>query len=1197
MSEILAALPKREDLAAAMPDTFETGGIDGLDGDVLELTTDIDGATPDAGQDTSLEVAVPVDLSPDSVNSRLSEPIATLGSVSADGISQTIQSEPIGIEAPTPDFDINTPMSAISNSLAPSGQVTTPTVEEEIPGFDSNAATLQLTKLAAAGQATPMRMVNMYLKVFNSFIDQATDQERILELAAESLEEIYLGQIQKLQYNLPYKVLQDLVTLLGSDFLTQYSNLLDDLEQSTTIDFNLLEKAKTEIIPSLVEISRGHKTLTNFANASIEDLQNAIDHVLDFTGQHEVVLQSFFDDFEDKVLTMLDAIEPPLDEIKAMSEKIVTFLNDTADKAEEAANKITDTLTSKLESLDDLISGDLTLKIEAINEQIDTFLKEVGTKADTAVNGVKNGLSSVTDGVESFFEKVNELKAKLEEAVDKLASEVDAKTEEAFKQAEQKIRMLLAKISEVLESPSIQDALDQTKEGIDKFKKVMEEVSLQPVFDTVVTKTGEMEVKVRAIQVDEMGVPQKTALKLGAKVIQEVKVDEIIKPELVAIFQELRDPIAALVEELKKGVLQINALIEEFAPGTIVKGLVENAGPYKDFIDILEKYKPSFLLQPLEAANAELTELVETLDPAILIEKVQGLFDELRSLADILSPNQLNTSIMNAVGKATGELRSIRDVKLDELITTIKDTISLQKILENTGIADIADLEIWRHINYYLDGVFLDKITNALSYLESELPDRIKSIEFTHHEAEVARMNELVDLQIKWTTTELRAALTNVRSLLTNNNDRIQNLESKRKQLLVDFDDVPEYKAILTRLSLEELINMEGLVGGIQQKDDATLTTTLNTFASLLKDHQAQLENVDTVGLELAAPIIIKEQFSDPVNNMVEKIQQRLDDFSEVVDAIIDVIETLADLPARMDENVTTVLDGAADSLKEVLDSTITAISTAASTLTGSLKSSHDALMLNLDKFSPNGLLNAFAASDFEATGMDFFRSKLRSPGDDIAVFLNSKLTTQQIEMLANDGTDSESIVLEAFNGSLFDSNLNNQKPTAQASIHQKIAALNGADANTKSKYEAIADQLEKIGMPNKKYDKIRLNRLILEAMYPDQIKMSIQSLHPFIVQQVSRLYPEEVVATLDTTYDGVVNRIKAMPKTLIEDPLNDTYEEVKDTFENHFDIEGIFNVLQVKLDGMDEDLEFGLDRISFAFNQLIETLDARLAE
>ena len=58
----------------------------------------------------------------------------------------------------------------------------------------------------------------------------------------------------------------------------------------------------------------------------------------------------------------------------------------------------------------------------------------------------------------------------------------------------------------------------------------------------------------------------------------------------------------------------------------------------------------------------------------------------------------------------------------------------------------------------------------------------------------------------------------------------------------------------------------------------------------------------------------------------------------------------------------------------------------------------------------------------------------------------------------------------------------------------------------------------------------------------------------------------------------------------------DDAFNEVKTTLLDTFDIKGIFDVLDVKIAGMDEDLSLGLDRLSTAYNRVLTTLDQRLA-
>ncbi len=1203
MNQLLDKLPKKEDLVESMPktDLYDVGSFNGMDTEVKDITDEITQNTPPPGQDINIDATIPADLSSESVTNRLAEPLTSMEEITAENISESVKKNSHLVTPDKPSFDINTPMKTISEALAPSGQPSSPDISdpENFPGFDSNEALLQLKKLADAGKATPMRMIKMYLQVFSEFIDKATDKEKIVQLAVESLEEIYLGQIIKLQYNIPYKVVQDIEQLTKSNFLDRYETVLDNIEKSTKVDIDLLELAREEIIPTLVDVKRAKNTLTAFADASIDDLQKAIDNVLEFTGDGDVVLQTFFDDFESKVLTVIGKIKEPVTAIKDMAVQISTFLTNAAQKAEEAADKVSDTIADKLQTADKFISGDLTNKITEVNKKINDFLDEIGNKADSALGTAKGGLSSVTNGVEDFFDKVNDLKEKLETAVDELAQKTDDTTTKAFEEAQTKIEGLLDKITDVLNTPTVKDALQKTKDGIDKFKKVMEEVSFQPVFDVVVTKTGELEVKVKAIKVDELGVPQKTAMKLGAKVIQAVKVDEIIKPELVAIFKDLRDPIAALIEELKKGVLQINQLIEDFAPGTIVREYIENNEIYKTFIGLLDQFKPSVLLQPLKDANKKLTSLVEQLDPNILINKLQELFNELFQLTKVISPDKLNGMIWGAVNTVNGELKNIRDVKMDEIINTIKETISLEKLLEGTGIEDVANAEIWDILKFYLGGEFLNKITDALDYVQLKIEDEVKKLGFNHHEEEVKKLKELIDKQINWTVAVMKPQLTGIKDALATIKTRLQDLDNRRRQILINKSDIPEYKDMLTKLSLENMIALEDVFNKLLNAD---LAASLAAFKKPLEDNRYELGKVQKDALEKAAPNIFQHQFSDPIKKIVTKIQTELASFTEAIEAIKNILDTINKLGEQIDTKLADVLKKTAEDTKQIITSVIDAVNSAASTVTESVTKSYDLLIETLNKFSPNGFLNSFAETDFESGGLEYFKNLLQSPTSDaIAIFLSKQITSQQSQLLAQNDANWKKIVLEAFNSALFDSNLNELQSQAQSAVAKEIENQKNQPTPNKKfllRLEAAASQLGKVKGPlTTKGDKIRLNRMILEAAYTMYIEMSLQSLHPFIVEQVADLYPETVVQTLDTTYVKIVDKIKGLPSQLIQQPLDNKYNELKTMFLDHFDIEGIFRVLEVKLDGMDEDLELGLDRVAYAFNKLIDSLDSRLSE
>jgi len=120
----------------------------------------------------------------------------------------------------------------------------------------------------------------------------------------------------------------------------------------------------------------------------------------------------------------------------------------------------------------------------------------------------------------------------------------------------------------------------------------------------------------------------------------------------------------------------------------------------------------------------------------------------------------------------------------------------------------------------------------------------------------------------------------------------------------------------------------------------------------------------------------------------------------------------------------------------------------------------------------------------------------------------------------------------------------------------------------------------------------IRLNRLIIETAYADFIKMSIQSLHPYIVSQIAMLYPAETVDRIDKIYDELTAKLKTLPYELIARPLDTTYENLTQVYKENIDISSIFTTVRETFDAMDKDMNDGLDRAVYAYYELLDTLN-----
>ena len=236
---------------------------------------------------------------------------------------------------------------------------------------------------------------------------------------------------------------------------------------------------------------------------------------------------------------------------------ISDYLNKAGDAAEQTAKTVSEQIKTNLAQAEQFLK-DVQKTIQDIQAQIAAFIDGVKGKIAPIVAKVKDACAAVGNAVEQFFVQIEQLKQQLEKAVTDLATQADQKLTDVFNQLAAEIRKLLDQITGVLDRPEVKDALDQARQGIEKFKTTVDQASLKPIFDLVINKTGDVENKVKALDVAKMGTPQKVALKVGVKIIEQVKVDEIIKPELQAAFEQIRAPLADLIKLLKDKALEID---------------------------------------------------------------------------------------------------------------------------------------------------------------------------------------------------------------------------------------------------------------------------------------------------------------------------------------------------------------------------------------------------------------------------------------------------------------------------------------------------------------------------------------------------------------------------------------------------------------------------------------------------------------
>jgi uncharacterized protein YdcH (DUF465 family) len=1216
---ILDALPSTDALGPALALIPTSAELPTADPAVGAMGSEIAGSVPAVSDEALLGTLPDLSGAPSAAGFRraLDEPLAAATAV--DGPSLIARaSGSLPATAPAPTFDVQGVMGRITGPVLPSG---VGPIQTDVP-LPASLGDFRapLRRLGEAGAATPLRLLQAMLTVLDRLVETATDAERLKAFTAESLGEILVAQTDELRARLPRAAMERARTALDDGFLDRFEQLvaeLDRLKAASGPDLiTAVETARAGVVPQLAHFGKTAVTLRDLRANDTVALTRALENVTGFATAEEVFLQGVFDSVEAKVGAVLDAVGGPVAELAAMIDQIRAYLEQAADMADSAARAVAAQLDAALRTVSEHLET-ARIRIEEIAGQVRAFIEKVDV--GPAIEKFKDGCTSVADGVDGFFTTVEEARQKLDDEVTRLSENVERQVEEGLQELRRQIERLLAEITGVLDREDVKQVLAEAKAGVEKLKGVIDQASLQVIFDVVVQKTGELEGKVRAIDTARLGTPQKTALKVGVKVVKAVEVDEVIRPELEGVFAEILEPIRELVALLRDRVLVVEQRIDEFRPGTLVAGKVDPL--FQRLLDQLDGFRPSELLKPVKDALATLQRVLDQLDPQRVLDRLQGAYLQLRGLVDALEPTAVNAEVNRAANTAIRQITQLRDVHLEELLRTVRENVSLQKLLEGTGVQELADAELWETLHRLLGGEYLERMSTAMDRVEAQLGAEFGSLDYGGAAAAVAAA--LQDVKAQGTATHgiIRTLAAEVAGPLEQASARIAELERRRAELLSGGTVVrPEVEDALRAMALAPLQELLAAARDAAAMEEAPLKAALVEIKETCAPHVPKLQAMTEDSIRQAVPQLFKRQIGDPVRGFVTRTRAKLEPFTDAVTAIQEFLRTtLQVLPARVDAAVGAVLDALRTDLRAAAGEVIETIRVVRDQITATLSAAFAQVVANVEKLNPTFVLHAFGRRDFTGSGdvpegLTALARRVATPGqDEAAALLQARLTAEQLALVRAGAGDFGTPLLAALNGALRDAQLATRLlPSGRASLEALRRARETELKTAEGPARAVARKaLLRVAALERQMDAaeaafaapatraagtVRVNRVLLEVHFPAELKMGLMGLHPYVVSLVGDLYPEETVRRIDRTYANVVARLRTLPRETIQEPLDEAFDTVKEKLRDTFDIRGIFRVLDIKLEGMEGDLGAGLDRLSLAYGRLLGTLDQQLS-
>jgi hypothetical protein len=454
--------------------------------------------------------------------------------------------------------------------------------------------------------------------------------------------------------------------------------------------------------------------------------------------------------------------------------------------AQEAVLKLFRDLSAELGKTEQLI--------EPVKDTVHKIIQDIQTAiTDTGVDRVKADLQDVFDQIKAAIEAINldEIVGLLEDGLRQIIDLIDGIPLEAL-------------------ADGLDTALERVKQAVDELAQAagtairevngaltsIGRIDLDSVAQPVIDEINDMKASLRTIDPDRLSEAERAAFVLGTTVLQEIEFKDLITDPLLALYDEIAQPIVEGLEEILGKLTAVVELVLAFDPETLLQPLLQ---PYAEIFGKLDQLQAEQLIEPI---RQKLDKVVQSLEqqvgPETLFQPLQQGYDQFMAAFETLSPEGLRAP-------------------LDVIYDTIEEL---------------------------LDKIDLSPVFDQITQLETELFDEVKSLvlgaiddlnlpeplpEF------LTSLVSLIDVLSPATIRDPAAALESLGSTVAGSfrpGDMLAPLEGLYQRLLAALDTIPteQLLAAFTRLRDElghglDLIDPDNLAAAVAEKANTALAT------------------------------------------------------------------------------------------------------------------------------------------------------------------------------------------------------------------------------------------------------------------------------------------------------------------------------------------------------------------------------------
>lgn len=490
----------------------------------------------------------------------------------------------------------------------------------------------------------------------------------------------------------------DQLPKLDAKQLTQLQTQIDRLQQNTETITTDLQNFQNGLDTVPIALNDGlDQVLQLLSPQQLVQTSHPLQNTLaSLEKLADVDLSAIVNSVQDVIQPLQQLIDRGVETATQGIHQVVETVKRSIDTVDQAIVKVSALITNAIEQLIGFIQQmDLT---SLINQAKDLF-QGLMLKLNAVLNQVGGVIEQVYTFVRGMIDKVKALGEKLPPLAEK------------FRQA-------IAQLTAFLENPQVKDAVQQAKLGIDTVLAKLDEVSLEPVFDQVLTQVDTVKAALQAIDLSQLNQILKTALSAALGIVKEAieppsKVTDVVKEQYNTL---IADPfINTLIKPVKLTIDEFVNLIHQLEPGSLVGALLTPL--YEAAIAGVKKFvSPDEIakaLKPLTDFQADLLQQIDrVINPQNLLQPLVDIYGQVMTFVRSLDATAILTPLNELLHQATQPLENLG---LENLVATV--TASVRRVTDWIRNLKIDDRVLDQDIEALLES-WVNQLKNVVNKLD-----------------------------------------------------------------------------------------------------------------------------------------------------------------------------------------------------------------------------------------------------------------------------------------------------------------------------------------------------------------------------------------------------------------------------------------------------------------------------------------------